>query len=280
MAPRPPCDLPDWCMGRCETATVPNGVLAAAWEATPIAQDSCAQHIRLSVSGDGGESWEPSRCVMHGLCPLWSPFLYYDPGPPAGAGASYRGLPGQAPPSSAAVSGRLLLFYAESRKYLSPGGDLKLIESFDRGQAWSVPRTLLTHEADGGVPKLLAGALVETRSGAWILPLMRTPPASLRPTPAPGASPDCTSASAGVLVTRDRGRTWRSCGHVRHDEGCSLATCAVVELEARAGFPLESRLVMTLTPDYDGLRSGVSEPTTLQATSTNGGETWGAPALV
>ena len=273
-------DLPDWRLGGVTLQALPCGQVAAAWEATPAELRSCAQHIRLSVSNDGGESWDASRCIMYGLCPLWSPVLFYDAGAPAGASAPYRGLPGQAPPSASVHAGRLLLFYTESRKCLSPGGDVKLIESFDRGQTWSAPRTLLTHEADGGVPKLVTGAVVETRSGAWILPLLRAPPpaAPREPEPVPGAPADCASASAGVLVSRDRGRTWRACGRMCHEQA-TLVSAAVMELEARAGFPLESRLVMTvMTANREGTSSELSGSLTLQATSTNGGETWGSLA--
>ena len=51
---------------------------------------------------------------------------------------------------------RTLLFYSESRKQLSPGGDVKLIRSRDEGKSWSEPETLMTHERYGGVPKVIA----------------------------------------------------------------------------------------------------------------------------
>lgn len=46
------------------------------------------------------------------------------------------------------------MFYSESRKSLSPGGDVKYIVSSNCGQSWGPPVTIYTHEADGEVPKV------------------------------------------------------------------------------------------------------------------------------
>lgn len=284
-------DVADWTVADVALQTLPDGTVCASWIASPVdTSRGATQHIRLSFSEDGGQSWCASRCVMHGLCPLWSPILFYDPAPPCGAqNSSYRGLPGQAPPSGAGVAARLLLFYSESRKYISPGGDVKVIESRDRGQSWGAPHTLLTHEADGDCPKLLTGCgLLETRSGAWILPLRRVPVPSgssgdLELVPGePSRASQQPVASVGVLVSRDRGRTWRPCGHVSHSNGCPLVITQVEELEARPGFPLESRLLMRVTPTQSGDPRSEAHGLILQAASTNGGETWGdlKPAVV
>jgi hypothetical protein len=134
----------------------------------------------------------------------------------------------------------------------------------------------------------LGNRLVETRAGAWVLPFWREPAESWRdshaaahhllqdappppPAPAPpGAAADGGHASAGVLISRDRGRSWRACGRVSCAETWLLGG-AVAELPAREGKPMESRLLMLL-------RSGVG--TAYQAISRNGGETWqpAAPA--
>jgi hypothetical protein len=78
---------------------------------------------------------------MYGMQAVWSPILHFH-----------------------AATGDLFLFYSESRKVASPGGDIKVVQSADAGATWSAPRTLLTHEhdggrGDGGVPKVLANKL-------------------------------------------------------------------------------------------------------------------------
>jgi hypothetical protein len=112
---------------------------------------------------------------MWGMAALWSPILHYE-----------------------TAAQRLFLFYCESRKVrtpargkvytgqgdstsrnshhtvhqvASPGGDIKLITTDDLGVTWSAPVTLLTHEHDGGVPKVLANKLcIVPSTGAWVLP--------------------------------------------------------------------------------------------------------------
>ena len=248
--------------------------------------DDC-QHIRFALAG----AQPASHCVMHGLAPLWTPILHYDDGQrPSSARSAYAGLPGQAPPLAArpGESSRLLLFYSETRKVLSPGGDLKLIISRDRGLTWTPPVCLLTHEADGGAPKLWTGTLLETRSGVWLVPFSRSPQehrrmggesreATVYAAP-PDAQVDSGLPRAGVLLSRDRGVSWRACGRVGceplagPDSECTLSqigSASVMELEPRAGRPLESRLLMRLVARFsDGSVRDV------QSLSTNGGETW------
>jgi len=146
---------------------------------------------------------------MWGLHAIWSPILHYDQ-----------------------ETFKLHLFYSESRKEASPGGDIKLIISTDYGLTWSTPRVLLTHEEDGGVPKVLANKLCETSTGAWILPFWREPtdswseyphyhplqhsPKPHRRPPPPGSLPESRECSAGVLVSSDRGLTWTPRGRVRN----------------------------------------------------------------
>jgi hypothetical protein len=249
---------------------------AKAW----IAHSMDCQHVRFALTGQTA-----SHCVMHGLAPLWTPILHYDDGQRPSARSAYAGLPGHAPPPPAA-SGRLFLFYSETRKVLSPGGDLKLIISRDGGASWAPPVCLLAHEADGGAPKLCTGTLLETRSGVWLLPFSRAPhePGRMAGDPRPAAPPDVPIdrgvPSAGVLLSRDRGASWRACGRVGCDEFASgtlsqIGSASMVELEPRAGRPLESRLLMRLVARFsDGSVRDV------QASSTNGGETWSSAVAV
>ena len=69
-----------------------------------------------------------------------------------------------------AGSNRLFLFYCESRKSLSPGGDIKLITSPDLGETWSSPTTIYAPEAEGEVPKVCGSKLLVAKDGTWYLP--------------------------------------------------------------------------------------------------------------
>jgi hypothetical protein len=42
------------------------------------------------------------------------------------------------------------VFYSESRKAYSPGGDIKYIASVDAGETWSPPVVIYTHEQVAG----------------------------------------------------------------------------------------------------------------------------------
>ena len=118
-------------------------LLAAAWQANEVkGEGSQGQHIRFSLSEDEGKTWSPSVCLMYGLQALWSPVLFFD-----------------------TTQEYLYLFYSESRKALSPGGDIKYIRSsfssetgaanaFYSFREWESPKTILPHEAGGGVPKV------------------------------------------------------------------------------------------------------------------------------
>lgn len=55
--------------------------LALAYQASDVAYEgSGGQHLRFAISKDGGETFSPSRAVMWGAAPLWSPSLHHDIG--------------------------------------------------------------------------------------------------------------------------------------------------------------------------------------------------------
>ena len=65
--------------------------LALVFQAGEAAYEgSRSQHLRFTVSKDGGETWGPSRAVMWGAAPLWSPALHHDAGEPAWWGLTVR----------------------------------------------------------------------------------------------------------------------------------------------------------------------------------------------
>lgn len=277
---------------------MPDGVIAATWEASTanqgeFEQNGCLQwtptHLRFSISVDGGLTWTIDTAVMYGACPVHTPVLFWD----AGKATTSKDFHIDAGAAAPAVP-RLLLFYTEARKSLEhPGGDIKCIATTDRGTTWSAPTTLLSHESEGCCAKCLGPGcrLVQTRGGAWLLPFARLPNvgAGSRHVPFGAASSQLRydtpgAVSAGVLVSRDRGRTWRSCGRIVpsaatltvsrvHDPlspfsimgAHFLRDGTLAELAPRPGSPLESRLVMLL-------RYGDS--TIVRSMSKNGGETW------
>lgn len=94
----------------------------------------------------GGETWQPHRPVQWGLAPLWAPVLHWD-----AAGAT------------------LALYYSESRKALSPGGDVKRMVSSDGGATWSPPSLVWTHEDHEPVPKVTSSRPVRGMGGDLFL---------------------------------------------------------------------------------------------------------------
>jgi hypothetical protein len=185
--------------------------LALAYQASEAPYEgSPNQHLRFALSKDGGETWTANRVVMFGIAPLWSPVLYYHK------------------PSS-----KLYLFYSESRKSFSPGGDIKCIHSTDVGATWSAPSTIYTHEDDGEVPKIVSNRPAVGPDGTWYLPFHTEPVDSYKvfnsktwsalqeaedrtpmlPTP-PAAVPQGLITSAGVLVSLDNGASWTVRGHL------------------------------------------------------------------
>lgn len=188
-------------------------ILALAYAASEATYaGSPSQHIRFALSKDGGETWTPSRSIMWGLAPLWGPVLHYD-----------------------APNNRLLLFYCESRKALSPGGDIKYICSSDKGESWNPPVTIFCHESIEEVPKVCANSLLVTKDGRWYLPIHTEPVDShktfntktysslkdveLPLAPIPGtATKQGVVTWAGVLVSDDFGASWELPGQVEDEK--------------------------------------------------------------
>ncbi|PRW44584.1 BNR Asp-box repeat [Chlorella sorokiniana] len=185
--------------------------LALAYQASDTPHEgSRGQHLRFALSKDGGETFAPSKAVMWGATPLWSPSLHYD-----------------------AATNRLFLFYSESRKSLSPGGDIKVIVSSDYGETWTPPQLIYAHEAEDEVPKVVGHRLLVAKDGTWYLPVHREPAESwhtfsgstfhplseapeqqLQLQPPAGAAPQSMTTAASLLVSKDSGATWKVVGDV------------------------------------------------------------------
>jgi hypothetical protein len=199
---------------------------------------------------------------MFGLTPLWNPVLHYD---------THRS--------------RLFLFYCESRKTNSPGGDIKFITTKDLGITWTPPSTILSHEGIEEVPKVCSNQLVESSlDGTWYLPIHSEPRQSneifnTKNFSALNTVPDAvyTDASqdmlpptakkqspvtwAGVIFSTDRGITWRLGGLVE-DPHTWLIEPALHETQ-------QGWLVMFC-------RSGAGK--TYSCVSTDRGKSWTKPA--
>lgn len=120
-------------------------------------------------------------------------------------------------PSLFLRDGHLWLFYAESTTCLrpasgsrpprwSPGGNLKYVVSRD-GLFWSKSTTIYEQWRHGGLPKVIANPPIETSTGRWILPYWTEAPRNVDGVP--GCPLEGTEVH-GVLVSKDRGRTWKS----------------------------------------------------------------------
>lgn len=217
----------------------------------------------------GGETWTASKIVVWGLSPSWSPVLFYDQ------------------PSS-----RLFLFYSESRKYLSPGGDIRCIISADNGDTWSPPSTLYTHEADGEVPKVTSNRPAVADDGTWYLPFHTEPAGSYKvfnsktwcpqkeaeghrsstmgTTAVPeNAAPQGVVTAAGVMISRDRGQTWSVGGYVEDPKTWLIQPAA--EWSAQHGLLLLSQTAAGKVYSARSLNNGTSwtRPTPCKLTNPN-----------
>eukprot|EP00232_Nephroselmis_pyriformis_P008923 CAMPEP_0182893546 /NCGR_PEP_ID=MMETSP0034_2-20130328/24539_1 /TAXON_ID=156128 /ORGANISM="Nephroselmis pyriformis, Strain CCMP717" /LENGTH=520 /DNA_ID=CAMNT_0025027295 /DNA_START=18 /DNA_END=1576 /DNA_ORIENTATION=- len=184
---------------------LPNGTVVAAWQAAEVIEGAEDQHIWFSFSKDlEGKSWSPPRMVpVPAAGALWSPILHAEP------------------------SGRLRLFYCESRDCIRPatgkmparwvpGGDIKATSTMT-GERWSPPRLILSQDDDGGIPKVLANKPTVLRNGAWLLPFWRETPRNARGTEKGKCSNMAMmKGSAGALVSPDKGARWVVFGQVTH----------------------------------------------------------------
>jgi len=200
-----------------------SGVACAFQCSSSACEGTSAQHIRFCTTSNdsnissgrscsSSSSWSDTKVVMYGLQALWSPVLF-----------APKGI----------ESDELILFYTESRKQLSPGGDIKLVRSTDFGKSWSEPETIMTHEAYGGVPKVIANRVCKvgggrTRRERLLLPFWTEPTDSwlryeqyhpmqenenlrekvYKEAPRGGMNDDCEACFCAVMWSDDNGKTW------------------------------------------------------------------------
>lgn len=214
-----------------------NGTVLLAWQQAAAVEGDRRQHLVMAAADgdDAAAGFGPERRLAvadeKGSSALWGPVLRTD-----------------------ARRRRLALFWSASREFgcgargaasgmdYAPGGDIKLAWLDLHTGAWSTPQLVLSQDADGGVPKVTANKPVVMSTGEWVLPYWRE-----RAMLATG--PECESLKgregAGVVVSRDDGKTWEQRGgHIR-TTGTWLIENAVTELaggrllmvfRSRAGF--------------------------------------------
>eukprot|EP00056_Hartaetosiga_gracilis_P017566 m.7665 g.7665 ORF g.7665 m.7665 type:complete len:228 (-) comp5858_c0_seq1:56-739(-) len=82
------------------------------------------------------------------------------------------------------------------------------ITSSDFGKTWSNATTILTFESRGQVAKVSANPIVITSTGRWILPFWQEPHTQY----------DLGQGNSGVLISDDKGTTWKDFGHVHRND--------------------------------------------------------------
>ena len=214
-------------------ATLGNGSVVAAWQASDAREGERDQHIVFCsgmhletafVDGSGEPFGGPSPGTAPGAGPgaaadgcnrlrhiggngaaIWGPVLYAEPfRETAASGAS-------APQETQ----RIWLFYSESGRSSpcpgrpmewAPGGDIRVTTLDVMTREWSEPRTILSQSTDGGIPKVTANKPAVLSTGEWLLPFWRE--RSMLSTKGPECDRQRGRESAGVLVSSDEGESW------------------------------------------------------------------------
>jgi hypothetical protein len=177
---------------------------AATWQASNSFEGAFGQKIVISFADDPTGTWTQPMVIPIPVTPttaaVWGPVWHFD-----------------------SNTGVAWLFYAASTscrknaghgkvKY-APGGDIQVIKSLD-GIQWSAPKTILTQAAESNhLPKLVSNQLaVHEPTGHWVLPMWRESPHSntCKPSVNRGAR-----TSAGVLLSKDQGKSWSVVGSYR-----------------------------------------------------------------
>jgi len=172
------------------------------------------QHLVTCISlDDQGLQWalpQKLNAVGDGKYPLWGPTFLVD---------TQRGV--------------LWLFYSQNTGPcrggpldFMPGGDIKGIRYSLHSHEWGQPQLILSQSADDGIPKVTANKAIELSTGEFVMPFWRE-------NALVGDSKACKQLkgkpSAGVLVSEDRGATWKPFGSLT-TKGSWLIENALVEL--------------------------------------------------
>lgn len=201
----------------------PNARFVVAWQGAEDNEGSLTQRIFHAFSRSAtGEKWGPEfkiPAIENGSA-QWSPVLHVDED-----------------------NNEIFLFYSESRECIRtapqegdfnpsgiqndrqlPGGDIKMtslkvptFENYDwlKSVRWAPPKTIFRQgdvgKGVGPIPKVIANPMIVLRSGVWLLPYWREPHDA-----APCSNMLLTKGNAGVLRSRDNGKTWKAYGKLDH----------------------------------------------------------------
>jgi len=186
------------------TERLGNGSLVVMWQQAPLPiEGTQAQAIFFTISKDDTpREWYPERRLdVPSAGALWSPVMHFQ-------------------------DGTLYVLYSESRDCIRPatanapprwfpGGDVKMTGSQDL-EHWDKPLLVYSQDHDFGVPKVLANKMIVTHSGDWVLPFWREIPRGGKALTPGKCVSTSMRASAGVLVSKDKGKHWRALGEVTH----------------------------------------------------------------
>lgn len=179
-----------------------NGTLLASWQASATGEGKPDQALRFAhgelTRNTVNTGTGPSTSIT------WGRHFH---APLGGPGDAEGGVV-WSPVTHVDEEGRIFLFYSQSTPGCrAPGGDVKLVVCEPDGVTWSEPRTIYGY-ADGRINKVIANKLVVTSSGAWVLPFWREL--------GPCRSTAQAEPTAGVLVSKDGGASWKPHGHISH----------------------------------------------------------------
>ena len=223
-----------------------NGTLLSTWQASSMGEGKPDQALRFAH----GEITHPGSDAP-GIA--WHKSF---PAPIAGPGDAKGGVV-WSPVTHVDNDGRIFLFYTQSTPGCrAPGGDIKLVVCEPDGVTWSEPRIIYGY-ADGRINKVIANKLVVTSSGAWVLPFWREM--------GPCRSSAQAEPTAGVLVSKDNGLTWKPHGHISH-ASTWLIEQTVVELKGHGGSDPRFPTLMMLC------RTAANH--VFKATSKDDGKSW------
>ena len=201
----------------------PNARFVVAWQGAEDNEGSLTQRIYHAFSKSStGEKWGPEfkiPAIENGNA-QWSPVLHVDED-----------------------NNEIFLFYSESRECIRtapqegefnpsgiqkdrqlPGGDIMMtslkvptFENYEwlKSVRWAPPKTIFRQgdvgKGVGPIPKVIANPMIVLRSGVWLLPYWREPHDA-----APCSNLLLTKGNAGVLRSRDNGKTWKAYGKLDH----------------------------------------------------------------
>eukprot|EP00192_Tetraselmis_astigmatica_P006231 CAMPEP_0117666876 /NCGR_PEP_ID=MMETSP0804-20121206/10630_1 /TAXON_ID=1074897 /ORGANISM="Tetraselmis astigmatica, Strain CCMP880" /LENGTH=518 /DNA_ID=CAMNT_0005474491 /DNA_START=366 /DNA_END=1922 /DNA_ORIENTATION=- len=226
-----------------------NGSIVAMWQQSMLPIEGTEQQmIYYKVSADDTPSeWYPEqRLQVSHSGALWSPVLHFE-------------------------DGVLYVLYSESRDCIRsatanapprwfPGGDVKMTKTEDL-LTWEKPTVVYSQDQDNGVPKVLANKLVVRSNGEWVLPFWREIPRGGKALTKGKCVTGAMRASAGVLVSTDKGDRWRALGEITHPLTWLIEN-SVVELD-------HDKALLMLFRTWAGR--------IFQARSSDGGRSWGLP---